>query len=186
MAASAALLVAVGELAVSLPSFGSLSGLSVPVALLTPAVVLLVLSYGLANGDAHLEAVAARRIWLLDNLLVVSTVTSTAALGLLAHAMGLSPLGTATARNAIGLAGLMLLGRHMSPRAGALLPVIFLVIVTAVGSNRDGTAEWWAWPAALADEASSWAIAGGLAFGSLLFTSRVRPSLDFSHSSPNG
>lgn len=172
------LLVAVRELTVSLPVFGSLSGIPVPVALLAPVVVVLMLAAGLATGDPLLEAVAARRIELLDIMLVVAATAAMAILFVLVQVVGWSPLGAAASRNAIGLAGMMLIGRLLGLRLAALVPVAFLVLVAAFGSDGMGNPAWWAWPAATAASAESWAIAGALAVSGTLVAWRARPSIE--------
>ncbi len=171
-------LAAAGELSVSLPAFGSLSGVQMPVALVAPVIVVLMLALGLATGDPLLEAVAARRIVLLDITLVFTATSASALLFMLVQTAGWSPLGEAASRNGIGLAGMMLMGRLLGSRIAALVPIIFLVFVAAFGSDGSGNPGWWGWPAASAASTESWAIAGALAVSGVLLAWRTRATIE--------
>lgn len=177
-AAAAVLLVAVGNLTVSLPVFGSLYGVRMPVALLAPLIVVVMLALGLASGDPRLEAVAARPIALLDLGLVA---TATGSLALLCWAIQMvdwSGLGTAAARNAIGLSGMMLLGTPLGMRVAAIVPVAFLVFLAAFGDDGTGNPAWWAWPVAPEASGWSWAIAALLSAAGLGVAWRAAPTLE--------
>jgi hypothetical protein len=159
IAAACGLLLAAGQMTVTMPIFEALSGVRVPLALLTPVIALLMLALALAGGDPQLEAVAARSVTLLDHFLAIVTASATAAVYSTIELFGLSPLGAGAARNMIGLTGLMLLGRSFGIRVGATVPVVFLLFVAALGSDGAGVPDWWAWPVASSDNLLSWLLA---------------------------
>ena len=178
VAAAVIAIAGVGEIKISLPVFGELSGLQMPLALLAPVVLVLTLAAGLANGDPRVEAVASRRIALLDAVLVATATAALAVLCVVIQLVGFSTLGAAAARNAIGLAGILLLCRPLGMRVAAIVPVGFLVFVAAFGSDGTGNPDWWAWAVASGANSGSWAIAAALAAAGLLVAWRASPPLE--------
>ncbi len=172
LAGSVVVLVLIGSLTLTLPVFGWISGVQVPLALLAPAAPLLALAAGLANSDPQLEAVSVRSTALLDLALIGSVAFTMALSCAVIEAVGLSPLGFAAARNAIGLAGLMLLAAPFGNSVLALTPVAFLLLVSGFGSSGTGEPDWWAWPVQPAASTTALALAFVLAIGGVVtFTS---------------
>lgn len=165
--------VVVGNVAVSMPLFAALYGLQVPLAIVAPAGAAITLALALANGESNADVVAVRPVSLLDTLFVSAAASVVALACVLLQLLEWTPFGLAAARNAIGLSGLMLLGRPLGLRVAALLPVVFLVTAAVFGEDSEGSPVWWAWPMATDASLGPWAIAAVLAAGGLLVSWRV-------------
>ena len=70
----------------------------------------------------------------------------------------------AAARNAIGFAGLLFVGRRLGGGTiGPLVPAVFVVFAAAFGGDFEGHPRWWAWLVADGIDPFSWALVSGTA-----------------------
>jgi hypothetical protein len=156
----AGLLILLGDLVVSLPTLGPGHAFGVPVAALTPLLLIIALGWGLTSGDWRLEAVASRPIprydtWFVLGVSLIGAVTFAAT-----QTLALDGNGYAAARNTIGFAGLLLIGRRLGgATVGPLFPALFVLVVAAFGGDREGSPQSWAWPVANGTELLSWLLA---------------------------
>jgi|BarGraNGADG00212_1021973.scaffolds.fasta_scaffold47680_2 hypothetical protein len=158
----AAILVAVGGLAVTVPALFAVQGLALPVGLLAPLIVSTSVSHGLARGDETTEAVAVRPIILLDIGYAVVAAGVTLGVGAALHWTGWSNLGIEAGRNGIGFIGLALIGRRTLGRnAGAVVPAVVALLLAFFGGDASGRPQWWAWIVTPPDDPRSWAFAVG-------------------------
>ena len=122
--------------------------------------MILALGWGLASGDWRLEAVSSRSIPRHDTFFVVAWVLVAAVVCGAIEGMGLSRYGYAAARNAIGCAGLLMVGRRVGGGTiGPLAPALFVLIVAAFGGDFEGNPRWWAWLVADGIDPRSWTLA---------------------------
>lgn len=160
VAVAAISIVPLGGLVVSLPALGSMEALAIPLATLMPMVVIVVLAWGLASGDWQLEAVSCRPIPRHDTLYVLGWASVAAVAFSATEVLALDGNGYAAARNAIGLAGLLLIGRRVGGgTVGPLVPALFVVVVAAFGGDSAGDPWWWAWLVAGGTDPLSWILA---------------------------
>ena len=164
LAIAAAFLVGLGDVEASFPALGALEGLAVPMGLIAPLIVVVVVGWGLASGDRKLEAVAARSIRGRDIAFVCGWALAAALVCGAIEALGLNGHGIAAARNAIGFAGLLFVGRRLGGGAiGPLIPAVFVVFAAAFGGDFEGRPRWWAWLVADGIDPFSWALVSGTA-----------------------
>lgn len=152
-----------GDLTASIPALASARGLAVPLALIAPIVVSSLLGYSLTRGDAVVESASVRPIAALDAALVVVTSTAVFVALVALDATGQANYGAEAARNALGFAGLLLIGRAcIGPNAATALPITFVVLLAFFGADAAGEPRWWAWAVVDSGEPASWTAALGL------------------------
>lgn len=169
----------VGPLAASLPTLGGGGGLLVPVALLAPLLGVVALAWALSNGDLLLEALAVRPLAIYDVGFVASLALCTAGPCVVVGLLGWNPFGIGAARNMIGLAGLMLLGRRGGGGPmSALAPAAYVLGVATFGGDSQDDLRWWAWLAEQTGSVRSWVLPLMLAIvGGAVSLGRQRPLL---------
>jgi len=146
IAALLMLLIAVGDVAVPMLSLTAMADYALPVSLVSPIALALVLAWALARGDERLEGVAVRPLGTADAGLALAMAGAFGSLGLILDALGVAALGVEAARSAIGLVGLMLVGRWVGGSGVAgVVPVGYVLLVGFFGGETPRTAEWWAW-----------------------------------------
>lgn len=147
-----------GGLIIPLPSLGSLSGLRIPIALIAPLAVAVTVAWGLSIGAGPSERAAVRPIDRLDASFVAAIAGVTAVLLAAGEFAGVTTTGYAAARNALGYVGLMLLGRWLlGSHAASVVPVGWILLIAAFGSDGAGEPRWWVWPLLPWQDALSWA-----------------------------
>lgn len=126
-----------------LPSVLAGGAVPAPLAMFVPVLPVGALAYSLSSRLPGPEATGTRHTALLDAALILVLVSVAAVgayeIGVVTHAQGLKNGG----RDIAFLAGLMLLGRAVTPNLGALLPVGWLLAVAAVGHRPSGDPYPW-------------------------------------------
>lgn len=140
-------------------------GAPVPAAALIGLIVPVVVAWSCTRGDPVLERVSVRPIPTFDLVHAVAAVGMFAVLALGEDLVGLSPAGSAAARNAVGYLGMSLIVATFAgwARAG-IAPTVFILVAAIFGADSNGQASWWAWIAADGIEGWSWAIPIALVF----------------------
>jgi hypothetical protein len=165
-----AIIVAIGGVAVPVPSLGAFEDAAWPISLIAPVAIAIVLAWSLGAGEPRLEAIAARPVAEMDLALVVFLAGGMALLALAAGFLGWIDLAGEAARNTFGYVGLMLVGRWLlGGEVSAVIPVGYIVLAAFFGGPTASSSAWWAWLVKPADDSLSWTLALGLfAAGSAL------------------
>ncbi|WP_199809376.1 hypothetical protein VM636_15695 [Streptomyces sp. SCSIO 75703] len=171
-----AVVLAVGDRGVPLPQLGGATSVSVPLVLLTPLAPAVALN-ACHGSPPSVESAAVRRAAALDALLAAAVVALTAVVAFPFAAGWISEFDGSTAeaavRNLACYTGLALLGRTvLGDHASTVLPAVAALVVSVFGYGPDGSAHWWAWPAAGTSDALSWAGSAALLAVGLWRTAR--------------
>jgi hypothetical protein len=160
LTAYVAVLWAVGEASLPLPSFLSGMAFLVPVADILPLGLAVAVLFAIDNDDSRLARLASRPMWLLDSGYILAVVILAVGASAALAAIGLQPHGYAAGRNLVGFVGLSLVLRAaVGGRAASGLVTAFVVVSLMFGAGSGGLHPW-AWPLAPADDA---AVAFGVA-----------------------
>jgi hypothetical protein len=110
----------------------------------------------------------------LDAALVTATLVMLCAGCVVARLVG-SDLALEAARNSVGYAGLGLIAASVGgPRAGAIAPAVYVVLLAASSSDRSGLSTLWEWPAQGRSSGTAAAAAMLLCCTGLALTTRRR------------
>ena len=153
----AAITVLAGDVAIAMPAFLAVYGLSVPVVLLAPLILPTVVGWGLQLGEARLERVSTRPISLLDTGFATTIAVLGCVIALAIGALTTSVYAGAAGRNAVGYMGLMLVGQRLiGVRAAPLIPAAVAMLAALAGGDASGQPQWWVWLLKPVDEPSAW------------------------------
>jgi len=165
-----------GNSSLPLPQLGGATSANVPIILFAPLAPAIALAtcYG---ASAPLETTAVRRVAVLDILLAVTVVVTTAVITAPVAIGWVSGVNAFTAdvavRNVACYIGLALIGRTaLGNNASTVVPTILAVVVSIFGYGPEQVAHWWAWPGASATDALSWVGSVGLLAVGLYYTAR--------------
>jgi len=167
----------IGDLAIPMPGLFVVHGLAVPIALLAPLTLSTAIGFGLSGGDPVTESVAVRRVALIETTFGVAAALLAGGGMALLGATGVSDLGIASGRNALGYVGLLLLAAPVVGRPAApLIPAGLALFCAFFGGDNVGDPQWWAWMLRASDDARAMLIAMVLLFaGTVAFHSRGSP-----------
>ncbi|MCZ2110128.1 MAG: hypothetical protein LC118_11275 [Dehalococcoidia bacterium] len=145
---SLAVLFVVSESTVPMPRLVDSAEAGLPVALMTPLLVVVAMAFSLTGGMRHAEAVSVRPVRALELLWVAGIVVVGLAGCVLVSGWSNTSLAPEAGRNLIGFTGLMLTGRVVvGSRAAGVVPVGYFVVASLLGrGSRDEVAHW-AWAA---------------------------------------
>jgi hypothetical protein len=152
------------DVGLPLPNLIGASRAPVPLSFIPPLAVAIALASGLDGGNRELERVAVRGVRLLDACYVLSVALVTL-LGCIALAAVLPPgnTGLAAGRDALGYAGVMLIGRRLVGRnAATLAPSMYLILASLLRPSGAALSGSWDWALASSDNPLSWCTAVGL------------------------
>jgi len=140
------------DTALPMPSLVGEMTIPVPLPFITPIIVVCAALAGLERGDRRLESTSSRVVrWdvaFILGLFLISTVVV-----LLVQLFDEWGMGAAFVRNLTGYVGLGLIARYyLGGPVAAVVPVIFVLICTAIGLDERRQPQPWAWPLAPTDD----------------------------------